>query len=87
MTNNLAVAEGLEPSNDRINSPALYQLSYATICALAFFGLCALAFVIVSKFGRGVRPAMPLGTPRSQTVGRSVGMSHAPIKELFLIGH
>ena len=34
MTNFLAVAEGLEPSNFRINSPALYQLSYATICAL-----------------------------------------------------
>ena len=81
MTNDLAVAEGLEPSNFRINSPALYQLSYATICDLCF------DLRHSQQVWTGREAGMPLGTPRSQTVGHSVGMSHAPIKKLFLIGH
>ena len=51
MTNDLAVAEGLEPSMTGLTVRRFTNL------ATPQFVICALAFVTLSKFGRGVRPA------------------------------
>ena len=83
MTNDLAVAEGLEPSMTGLTVRRFTNL------ATPQFVICALCFGLrhSQQVWTGREAGMPLGTPRSQTVGHSVGMSHAPIKKLFLIGH
>ena len=81
MTNDLAVAEGLEPSMTGLTVRRFTNLATPQICDLCF-GLRN-----SQQVWTGREAGMPLETPRSQTVGHSVGMSHAPIKKLFLIAH